>query len=215
MSSSSSPPLRSRPATTIADDWGSSLPELAGVTTAAMDPTRIEEAMREGYATGHAAGMADGYAAGVQQGEADGLARLEQDRRNLESALADLRQQLARLGEAETEIRAAFDLAVASTAFLMAEAIIGRELAVAADPGRDAIVRAFAVAPSAVATAVVRLHPSDVGRLGDISDIAPDVTLTVVPDPAIAAGSCILVMGDTTVDATIGAALQRVREVLA
>lgn len=215
MSSSSNAPTRARDERReVRGDWGSTLPELAGVTTAAMDPSRIEEAMREGYSKGLAAGRADGYEAGYAEGERAGLAALEQDRRNLASALALLGHQLGQLGAAEEALRASFDQAVVDTAMAIAEAIVARELTTASDPGREAILRAFAVAPTSVDTATVRLHPVDADRLGDVTDVARAARLTVVPDPSVEPGGCILQLGDTAVDATIGAALARVREVL-
>lgn len=195
--------------------WSNTLPELAGVTPAAMDPARIEAAMRAGYAAGHEAGQHDGYAAGYAAGQEAGRAALDGACRRLSAALSALNAQLDRLDAAQAANRAAFEAASVDTALTIAEAILERELAVAADPGRDAIVRALAAAPVGAASASVRLHPVDAEHLGTIHDLAPGVDVTVVADPAVEPGGCHLSIADTHVDATVSAALARVREVLA
>lgn len=194
--------------------WSSSLPDLTGMTTAVMDPSRIEDAMRDGYATGHAAGVEDGYAEGFAAGQAAGRAALDADRARVTSVLAALEGELHRLDEAAATTRAHYESAAVDAALTIAAAVLDRELSAAADPGRDALVRALAAAPNSAATATVRLHPDDVARLGDLEGIAPGTAVTVVADPAVDPGGCMLLVGETTVDATIATALERVAEVL-
>lgn len=194
--------------------WSSALPELGGITRAAMDPARIEAAMRDGYAAGHAAGHTDGYAAGYAAGEAAARADLAEDRRRLEAACISLGAQLRTLADAEDRIRAAYEASTVDAAIAIAEAVLGREVAASANPGREAILRAFAVAPGDAASASVRLHPADAARLGSLDDVLTGVCVEVVPDGRVEPGGCILQLGDTSVDATVGAALGRVREVL-
>ena len=195
--------------------WSSTLPELHGITPAAMDPARVEAAMREGYTTGHAAGFEDGRAAGFAAGEAAAMEATEEGRRRLFAAAGALANQLDRVAAAEVALRESFAAATVDAAIAIAAAVLGRELSVLADPGREAILRAFAVAPTEASTATVRLHPSDARLLDDADSIVPGVAITVVPDPAVEPGGCELTVGDTTVDATVSAALARVREVLA
>src|SRR3989442_1333917 len=52
------------------------------------------------------------------------------------------------------------------TAFALAEAILGRELAVATEPGREAIARVLTVAPGG-RPVTVRLNPYDHATLTD------------------------------------------------
>jgi flagellar assembly protein FliH len=207
--------LRQRPAAAAPRTWGETLPELDGITADHMDPARIEAAMRDGYATGHAAGYEDGRTAGYSAGEAAGRATLEHERHRFVSALQAVGDQLRLLAESEAAVRANFEAAVVETALAVAEAILGRELAVNADPGRDAIARALAVAPSGAAKATVRLHPDDAARLGDLDLIAPGLEVGIVADHSVAPGDCILTMGDTSVDAGVATALERVRKALA
>src|SRR5581483_425732 len=54
--------------------------------------------------------------------------------------------------------------ALARTAVDLAAAIVGRELAVSASPGADALARALALVPAGC-VAVARLHPTDVATL--------------------------------------------------
>ncbi len=194
--------------------WTSTLPELEDVSPAAMDPSRVEAAMRDGYAHGHAAGREDGFAAGYAAGEAAGQAALADDRRRLADALASLTSQVARLDEATAAARSEFEATVADTAIAVAAAVLDREVAVATDPGAEAIARAMATAPSGPSSATVRLHPADVERLGDTAALAPGVALSVVADAALTPGGCVLTVAQTSIDATIEGALARVRQVL-
>ena len=64
-------------------------------------------------------------------------------------------------------------------------------------------------------TAVARLHPADASLL-DASSLNSAATgaLTIIPDPAIEPGGCILEVGDSRIDAQLGPALDRVRSAL-
>jgi flagellar assembly protein FliH len=118
------------------------------------------------------------------------------------------------MAQVEAELRTAFEVAAVDAALALAEAILGRELAVATDPGRDAIVRALAVAPVGPDGVVVRLHPLDRDRLGDLHDLALGREVTVVADATVAPGGCAATVGATDIDASVAAALARVRLVL-
>lgn len=201
-----------RTSTSLVGGWA--LPELGGVTRAAMDPVRIEEAMREGYAAGYEAGYAEGHDAGVNAGREAGVNALDEDRRHLRAVLLTLRDRLHRVDQRAEELREEFDGAVAEAALAIAAAVLDRELTLTADAGIDAIRRALAAVPNPTGTATVRLHPIDAGHLGPLAEVAPGTTLTVVTDPDVPRGGCVLQLGPTTVDASIAAALERVREVL-
>ena len=54
------------------------------------------------------------------------------------------------------------------------------------------------------------MHPGDLALL-DASALPPDGRVTLVPDPGVERGGCVLEGGATTVDAQIGEALQRAR----
>ena len=68
--------------------------------------------------------------------------------------------------------------------------------------------RALALAPAG--DAVVRLHPDDIATAG--GDFARD--LTILADPTVEPGGCIVEIGACTIDAQISTALDRVREAL-
>ena len=103
--------------------------------------------------------------------------------------------------------------ALARAAVDLASAIIGRELEVSVSPGADALARALALVPAGC-TAVARLHPSDAASLE--ATPLPDApgALTVIADPAVEPGGCILEVGDSRIDAQLGPALDRVRAAL-
>ena len=187
--------------------------ELPGALVAA-NPAAAEDEVRRGYDEGFSAGRAEGLAAGRAAAAAESavaLTQLEAAGRALAEAAADLRrrQALELTGLEDAVARAAVDLA---------SAIIGRELEVAASPGADALARALALVPAG-SVAIARLHPGDAARLDDTgvaasSGGATAGPLTVIADPAVEPGGCILEVGESRIDAQLGPALDRVRAAL-
>jgi flagellar assembly protein FliH len=112
-----------------------------------------------------------------------------------------------RLGEA---VGALSEQAVA-VALELTEAILAREVATATDPGGDALRRAMALVDPHVAV-TVRMHPEDRATLDPVA--LEGRAVAVVDDPALARGDAVAETEDTLVDATVSAALERVREVL-
>lgn len=194
-----------RPASLLALD-------LAPAGLARLDPARLEAAVAEGRAAGFDAGFRAGHEAGLEAARAE-QERVASDHRArlasvLDAADAAVAAAMARLGEAmDAGARATVD-----AAFSIAEAIVGRELATATDRGRDAVARALALAPEGVEVSL-RLHPDDAGDLG-ADDLLDGRAVTVVADPSVRPGDCVGEAGWTTIDARIGAALDRVRAVL-
>ena len=171
---------------------------------AAIDPAIAAAEERRGYDDGYRAGMAESLAAGrvaVAAESAATVARLEILCRSLADTAEDLRRRQA------LELTGLED-ALARPAVDLASAIVGRELEVAASPGADALARALALVPAGC-TAIVRLHPADAAVLGDVQG-----ALTVIPDPAVEPGGCILEVGDSRIDAQLGPAIDRVRAAL-
>jgi flagellar assembly protein FliH len=169
-----------------------------------VDPAVAAAEQQRGYDDGFRAGMAEGLAAGraaLAAESAAHLARLEAVVRSLDEAAADLRrrQALELAGLEDTLARTAVDLA---------SAIIGRELAVAESPGADALARAMALVPAG-ATTLARLNPADAALVTE-----PPSGVTILPDPAVEPGGCILEVGDSRIDAQLGSALDRVRSAL-
>jgi flagellar assembly protein FliH len=183
--------------------------ELPGPSVA-VDPAVAAAEEQRGYEHGHRAGMAEGLAAGRAAAAAESAAtvtRLEALGASLAEAAADLRrrQALELAGLEDALARAAVDLA---------SAVVGRELEVSASPGADALARALALVPAG-STAVARLHPADAAVVGGApwGDHASG-SLTMIPDPAVEPGGCILEVGESRIDAQLGPALDRVRAAL-
>ncbi len=194
--------------------WTDALPDLGVGAGGGFDPSQVEASVRAGYEAGFAAGHADGCADAFAAARDEAAASLELDRRQAGAVLLALRDEVHRLTLAEAAMRATFEAAAVEAALALAEAVVGRELALATDPGRDAIVRALAVAPTGPESVVVRLHPTDRSRLGDLDDLALGREVTVVADPAVEPGGCVATIGTTDIDASLGAALDRAREAL-
>ncbi|MGO9581419.1 MAG: FliH/SctL family protein [Acidimicrobiales bacterium] len=177
-------------------------PETLAVDEDALVSER-ERAERDGWTAGYAAGLAK---AGAEVEAAAAQARSRQDSvlRALDTAVDQARDVLVtehdRLQHAAAEL-----------AFQIAEAVLARELQLSSSAGLEAIHRALAESPESDG-AVVRMNPADVEAIGDASQLREGVT--IVPDPSVGAGGCVLEVGAAIVDARIEAALARVRKVL-
>ena len=179
----------------------------------AVDAEVVDRAVAEARAAGHAEGLAAGLAEGRERAQAvaaaeiDALcARLHDGVRSLERAAGELlARQASSLEDLEDTVTAA--------AFRLTETLLGRELAVAESPGRDAIARALKVdlPPGSIE---VRLHPDDAATVGDVDDLVAGRACTIVPDATIERAGCIVRAGTATIDTQLGVALERVREVL-
>ena len=171
---------------------------------AALDPATARVQQQQGYDDGYQAGFAAGLGAGRNAAAAEAaevLATADALCRSLAGAADELRrrQALELEGLEDTLARAALDLATA---------VVGRELQLSASPGADALARALALVPAGC-IAIARLHPDDVASLGAVSD-----PVTVIADPAVERGGCLLEVGDSRIDAQLGSALDRVRAAL-
>jgi flagellar assembly protein FliH len=164
----------------------------------------VESAKQDGYAAGHDEGYAEGYQQGIAA--AEGHANL----------LGQLVQRLAaaadELSAREATARADIEDQVVAVALQIAEVVIGHELSQPDTRGRDAIARALALAPER-GHVTARLHPADIAVI-DPAAMSTGRTIDIVPDPTLAPGDCIVDVGACRVDARIGPALERAREVL-
>ncbi len=176
------------------------------------------------FAAGYRAGHSEGLAIGAEQGHREGLAvgRREAvtEHRAVAAALLDrVEAELARHAGALDELSAAIAASATELAFEIAEAVLARELELSRSPGVDAIRRAANLLPDTgadAATVVVRLHPADLTLLGGdtVDELLPGRKVEVCADPAVERGGCVLDSGASRVDASISAALARVRQVL-
>ena len=186
------------PAASLVDPVGAASAAAAAVTEAR------EQAARVGYE--------DGFQAGLAAAAKENEALVGQSRAAVATALGAVDAAAAALGARQDVVVADVEARIAAMALQIAEAIVGRELAAATSAGRDAIARALRLAPERVA-AVARLHPEDVSTVGDLGSLT-DRTITVVADPSVERGGCVLDVGPCRIDAQITPALARVREVL-
>lgn len=170
--------------------------ELIGTQLADMSP---------GGAKARLDGFREGRSEGLERGLVEGRTLGEQ---RVASAVQALGAAVAELRESSETTRAEVEALAIELALELAEAVIGREIESAADPGRDALSRALALRLDREGVRA-RMHPDDLALL---SEMPGDVEL--IPDPAVSRGGAVVELGVGLVDATIGSALDRVREAL-
>ena len=173
----------------------------------------LDAAHREAKEAAARVGYEDGFAAGVTAGTEQGAARAAELETALLSALGSLESAAAGLSQRQAATIMDVERQVATLAVEIAAAVIGRELATVDSGGVDAIARALRLAPER-ADAVARLHPEDAAVVGVLPVAAGDRGVTVVADPSVERGGCLLDVGPCRIDAQISSALDRVREVL-
>lgn len=183
-------------------------------TLASLAETTRDAARAQGYAAGWAQGRR-AFLAEAAATEAHRLARQQADHAR---DLAERHGATVALGAAVTACQAQVDQIAAelashsvSLALRIAEAVLGREVATAADPGADALRRALTSVPPLVPV-TVRMHPADRALLEP--GVLEGRPVTFVDDPALRRGDAVVETDSSVVDATLDAALERVREVL-
>jgi flagellar assembly protein FliH len=171
-----------------------------------------------------AAGYAAGWAKGRREAAKAGAAKAE---RGIKAAAEVRAAQAARVESAMLAItRAATGLerqmlplaqdlehTIVDTALQIASAVLGREIADAREPGREAIMRALALAPEG-RPVTVRLNPVDRLTIKTTEVVMDGRTVTLVDDPTLQPGDAVAQCDATTIDARLEPAIERVREVL-
>lgn len=166
-----------------------------------------QRARAEGYEDGFAAGRAEGFDVGAAAGRA-----LVADR--VERVLAEVAAAAERARLDDAAIAESLGAVVLDAALELARAVVGRELALAESPGRDALLRALRAAPRE-GRLVARLNPADAELLGadDVAALS-DRPVELVADPDVEPGGCLLETSTGSVDALLSSALGRVAEAL-
>lgn len=175
-------------------------------TRAALNPAEAAEAAR-------LVAFEQGYNDGLEAARRDVEAATDEANKRVRRALAALCEAVDSFDSRQTIALADVEDAVVSGAFELARAVLGREVVAAADPGADAIARALLLAPER-GDVVARLHPDDAATLavGHISTSSR--TVTVVADPGVEPGGCIVDAGETRIDAQLSSAMAKVATVL-
>jgi flagellar assembly protein FliH len=186
---------------------------------AALPADMVAKLRSEAQATGYAAGWAEGRQAAELASRdardafaaeaAEITAAQEKSARRVLSALAAAVERFEQRAAPAVED---LERDLVAAAFALAEAIVGRELATAVEPGRDALARALALAPAGRG-AVARLNPADAATLpGTVTVDGRDIV--VVADPALAPGDSVVECEASTIESRLDAALERARQAL-
>jgi flagellar assembly protein FliH len=168
---------------------------------------------------GYSVGWAEGQRAAREEARrhaaaaADELARAE-DRRATEhrAAVAALEAAAAHLHDTVASLSATVEEHASELAWELTEALVGHELRSAT--GADVVRRALQLAPTEP-VARLRLHPDQLAGLGaaDLAELA-ERGVEAVADPGLGWADALVEAADHVIDARIGTALDRVREVL-
>ncbi|WP_369136746.1 FliH/SctL family protein [Modestobacter versicolor] len=175
-----------------------------------------EEARREGWAAGHAEGLvaAEQVVAASEQAAEERLAAVQARwERRLASATAAMGAAVERLDGTAAPVVDEMRDSILDALLLLVGDLLGRELAMSAAPGLDALQRALTLCPTDVPV-VVRLHPDDLREVPPEALAALPGSVTVLGDESVERAGALAEAGTQRVDAQLGAALERVREVL-
>src|SRR5579875_1443527 len=209
------------------------VPASAGPTT--VLPASVDDALpelttlQERYDHGYQKGFMAGYAEGVRQAQAERAADLANHKAACAAAQARASSLLGHLAAAADEQLARLAGQSAALTEELVEAALGAELRCRPERALEAARQALAGLPPE--PAVVRVNPQDEPLLrgGLHSEPAPATApaqpglhpsatarsgqaVTVVADPGVEPGGCIVTVGATTIDARVGQALARARE---
>lgn len=180
---------------------------LAGLAEQAQAAARAQ-----GYARGWAEGRraAELHAAG-QRAEVRAEERRSEERREAEhrAAVAALAAAAARLDEAVAVVCDQVEAQALELTARVTEAVVGHELAVATNPGLDAVRRGLTLTQGD-ALVRVRVRPED--HSPELAALAG--AATVVADATLPAGDAVLETVAGVIDARVSTAVARVTELL-
>jgi flagellar assembly protein FliH len=175
-------------------------------------------AQAAGYTAGWAAGaLAARQAAEVELAAIRASAAAEMDARaaQVSAILARVRDAASAFERRAVPATEEIENLVVSTAFSVAESIVGASLRDDESRGMTALARALALSPVG-APAIISLNPQDHALLGaKTTEMAIGHDVQIIADPSLRPGDATVSSGATTIDARISAGLARVQEVLA
>ena len=175
-----------------------------------------EQARAAGWAAGWAAGTrAAAEAARTQRAalEAEHLAAEAARDAQVAAALAVLRRAADAAAARVVPVLEAAGDTLDEGAVLLAQAVLGAELANDEDRARAALARALSL-PHDAGLHTVRLHPSDLQVLATVAPALP-AGVQLVPDPALRPGDAVSELPDGFLDARISTAVERALRALA
>ncbi len=195
------------------DAMTTSLPGFVEMGEVLQELTSAQERYDHGFQKGYMAG----YAEGARQAQAETAADLAAHKAVHAAAQARagaLVSQLAGFAEEYLARCGARDVALTeqltAAAFELAEAVVACELRLR--PDRALQVAKAVLADLPTGPVVVRVHPEDERFMRDTLAGAGDAGVTVVNDPAVGPGGCVVSCRGTTVDARVAEALRRARD---
>jgi len=197
-------PSFGEPTTTVPGDFGL-LPELS------TPQERYDNGWKRGYMAGYAEG-----ARAAQAERAEELVAQKTAWAAKEAKVSSLVVQLAKATEGYLAHMGQRDLTLTEqllhAAFELAEAVVRCELHTRPDLALAVARSVLAEMPAGPAT--IRVNPSDAEIVEQaVVKLPPGGrSVTVVPDPAVGAGGCIVAAGAKTADARIEEALTRAKE---
>lgn len=172
-----------------------------------------EDSMEARQSTRHRQGYEDGYAHGVESALADAERVRQEECIRVETALSALSHAIADVREIGVGLRSEMQASASRLAFALVEQLLGRELELSINPGREAIIRTLSL-ETGTSPAMIRMNPADVAVLGEISDLGLVREISVLADPLVESGGVLVELGQTTLDGQLDTALERVRKAL-
>lgn len=189
-------------------------------TSASVPAELLDRARSAAHAEGYAAGWATGMHAAASRASAEAeRVRAENDR-----AIAEHRARLARSIQALDDAAAALERRavpaiaeieslILSSAFAIAEAMVGNVVADAEVRAPAALSRVLALAPAGEPV-TVRLSPADHALLAADAPATGARDVVLVADPELRDGDAVATCGVTEIDARISGGLARVATAL-
>lgn len=191
------------------------LTQAAIVTTTYLDRNLDEEpvSLQESRDEARREGYEHGYAEGLAKAAIEAASMREEQIIRIDNAVSSLLSAVSTLVGAQKEFMDEIQFAAPKLAFSLVEQLLGRELELSKNPGREAVIRALSFDDSD-ARARVRLNPVDLETIGDIADLTQIREVELIADPLIEVGGAIAEIDDSVFDARLSTALERVRQAI-